>query len=251
MAFGKLTIDWRGTIAAIWRSNRHFLKPISNVDLVNPDTLVGIDEQKETLFRNTENFLRGKPASHALLWGACGVGKSSLIKALLTRYHTYGLRMIQIPKEDLHLLVDITDEIADSPYRFIVYCDDLTLEANNNECSMLKSAVEGTLEKPLANVLIYGTALCRRSVAIPQDADNQALPSVDLENTPSLFEYFGLSLAFEPMSEEIYLNIVDNLFKGRVQDTELLRQEAISFAVKHGGPSGRVAWHFFNRCHAS
>ena len=125
MAFGKLTIDWRSCIAAVWRSNRHFLKPISGVDLVKPETLVGIDTQKDALFTNTEHFLRGKPASHALLWGARGVGKSSLIKALLTRYHTYGLRMIQIPKEDLHLLVDITDEIVDSHHRFIIYCDEV------------------------------------------------------------------------------------------------------------------------------
>ena len=128
----------------------------------SPDTLMGIDEQKEALFRNTENFLRGKPASHALLWGARGVGKSSLIKALLTRYHTYGLRMIQIPKEDLHLLVDITDEIVDSHHRFIIYCDDLTFEESNGEYRMLKSTMEGTLEKPPANVLIYGTSVCRR-----------------------------------------------------------------------------------------
>ena len=251
MAFGKLTIDWRSTIAAVWRSNRHFLKPITNVDLVNPDTLMGIDEQKEALFRNTENFLRGKPASHALLWGARGVGKSSLIKALLTRYHTYGLRMIQIPKEDLHLLVDITDEIVDSHHRFIIYCDDLTFEESNGEYRMLKSTREGTLEKPPANVLIYGTSVCRRLTPAQLSAGNHALPSADLEETLSLSDRFGLSLPFSPMSEETYLGIVDNLFKGRVQDTDLLRQEAVSFAAERGGPSGRAARHFFNHCHAS
>lgn len=249
MAFGKLTIDWRSSIAAVWRSNRHFLKPISNVDLVNPDTLLGIDAQKEALFRNTENFLRGKPASHALLWGARGVGKSSLIKAILTRYHTYGLRMIQIPKEDLHLLVDITDEIVDSHHRFIIYVDDLTFEEQRGEYRMLKSTMEGTLEKPPANVLIYGTSVCRRLAPSGTDSDK---PLADLmEESLSLSDRFGLSLPFNPMGQDTYLEIVDNLFKGRVQDTELLRQEALAFAAERGGASGRAARHFFNHCHAA
>lgn len=251
MAFGKLTIDWRSSIAAVWRSNRHFLKPISNVDLVNPDTLLGIDAQKEALFRNTENFLRGKPASHALLWGARGVGKSSLIKATLTRYHTYGLRMIQIPKEDLHLLVDITDEIVDSHHRFIVYIDDLTFEEQRGEYRMLKSTMEGTLEKPPANVLIYGTSVCRRLTPSNADSDSDKPLAELMEESLSLSDRFGLSLPFNPMGQETYLEIVDNLFKGRVQDTELLHQEALAFAAERGGVSGRAARHFFNHCHAA
>jgi hypothetical protein len=235
MAFGKLTIDWRSTIAAVWRSNRHFLKPITNVDLVNPDTLLGIDEQKDAIFRNTEHFLRGKPSSHTLLWGARGVGKSSLIKAVLTRYHTYGLRMIQIPKDDLHLLVDITDEIVDSHHRFIIYCDDLTFEEGPSEYRMLKSTMEGTLEKPPENVLIYATS---------NHHPNEA------EGTISLADRFGLSLPFNPMSHDTYLEIVDKLFKGRVQDSDLLHQEALNFATERGGHSGRTARHFLNHCHA-
>jgi predicted AAA+ superfamily ATPase len=247
MAFGKLTIDWRSTIAAVWRSNRHFLKPITNVDLVNPDSLLGLDAQKESLFRNTENFLRGKPASHALLWGSRGVGKSSLIKAVLTRYHTYGLRMIQIPKDDLHLLVDITDEIMDSHHRFIVYCDDLLFEENTSEYRMLKSTMEGTLEKPPANVLIYATSNCRNLV-LP---DTSTLDQGSNGDTHYLSDRFGLSLPFAPMSRETYLEVVDTLFKGRVQDMELMHEEALTFANGRGGYSGRTARHFFNHCHFS
>lgn len=256
MAFGKLTIDWRSTIAAVWRSNRHFLKPLRNVDLVNPDTLLGIDDQKDAIFRNTEHFLRGKPASHVLLWGARGVGKSSLIKAVLSRYHTYGLRMIQISKDDLGVLVDITDEIVDSSHhRFIIYIDDLTFEEGSGEYRQLKSTMEGTLEKPPENVLIYATSN-RRHLMPERMSDNLATTYVDGEIHPgeavedklSLADRFGLSLPFRPMNKDIYLDIVDKLFKGRVQDKELMHQEALAFAIERGGTSGRTARHFFNHC---
>jgi len=250
MAFGKLTIDWRNSIAAVWRSNRHFLKPISNVDLVNPDNLLGINEQKEALFMNTESFLRGKPASHALLWGARGVGKSSLIKAVLTRYHTYGLRMIQISKNDLPLLVDITDEIIDSHNRFIIYCDDLSFEEGGSEYRMLKSIMEGTLEKPPENVLIYASSNCRYLTpkGYQAPAADDAHPLGPLEEKLALTDRFGLSLSFPPMNQETYLSVVDRLFKGKVQDLELLHQEAIAFATERGGHSGRTARHFFGHC---
>ena len=247
MAFGKLTIDWRSTLAAVWRSNRHFLKPIRNVDLVNPDNLQGIDEQKDKLFRNTEHFLRGKPASHALLWGAHGVGKSSLIKAVLSRYHTYGLRMIQISKDDLGVLVDITDEIVDSHYRFIIYCDDLDFDETKGEYRMLKSTLEGTLEKPPEKVLIYATSNWPKST-LEQMLKGEIPDDPAVENKRLLADRFGLSLPFHPMNKDTYLEIVDKLFKGRVQDAELLHQEASAFATERGGQSGRTARHFFNHC---
>lgn len=253
MAFGKTGIDWRSTIAAVWRSNRHFLKPIARVDMIDPDSLLGIDEQKALLYKNTENFLRGKPASHSLLWGARGVGKSSLIKTLLTRYHNYGLRMIQISRDDLHLLPDITDDIADNHQHFIIYCDDLTFETGHNEHRMLKSIMEGTLEQPSNNVLIYATS--NRRHLLPQYmADNMSVlgESVPTPDTESLEEYlsladrFGLSLAFESMSRETYLSIVDRLFKGKKVDREALHAEAERFAMQRGGHSGRMARHFLN-----
>ena len=254
MAFGKLTIDWRSCIAAVWRSNRHFLKPISSVDLVKPESLVGIDTQKDALFTNTEHFLRGKPASHALLWGASGVGKSSLIKAVLTKYHTYGLRMIQLPKDKLNLLVDIIDEIADasSNYRFIIYCDDLTFEEGSNEYRLLKSNMDGTLEKPAENVLVYATSNRRHLLDAPTDASPHDLSHMDAdeEDTLALADRFGLTLAFPVMSKETYLAIVDSLFKGRVKDVDLLHQEALNFAQQRGNYSGRIARYFYNHCQA-
>ncbi len=252
MAFGKTGIDWRSTLAAVWRSNRHFLKPIAQAEMIAPDSLLGIDEQKALLYKNTENFLRGKPASHALLWGARGVGKSSLIKTLLTRYHSYGLRIIEIPKGDLHLLPDITDDLRDHHHHFIIYCDDMTFDEGQSEYCLLKSTMEGALEPPPANVLIYATSN-RRHLMPEQMADNLNRRHDDppaRENGQevylSLADRFGLSLSFTPMDREIYLAIVDNLFKGKAVEKEALHEEAIRFAMQRGGHSGRTARHFLN-----
>jgi len=205
MAFGKTGIDWRSTKAAVWRSNRHILKPIDRVDMVDADTLVGIDDQKALLYKNTENFLRGKSCCHALLSGAGGVGKSSLIKTLLTRYHSYGLRLIQIPREDLQVLPDIIDDIYDHNYHFVVYCDDLLFGDNQNEYRTLKDVTEGTLELPAANVLVYATSGNQQGMP-EQLADNLNLSQANGEENPaetlneclSLVDYFGLFLSFEP-----------------------------------------------------
>lgn len=249
MAFGKTGIDWRSTVAAVWRSNRHFLKPITQVELIAPDSLLGIDEQKALLYKNTENFLRGKPSSHALLWGARGVGKTSLIKTLLTRYHTYGLRIIEIPKADLHLLPDITDDLREHHHHFILYCDDLTFEEGQREYDLLKSTMEGALETPPTNVLIYATSN-RHSLLPAKLAANfnrdlrPELAHSEMDDEYSLAERFGLSLSFEAMDKEIYLAIIDQLFKGKQIDRSALHEEALSFADNRGGYSGRTARHF-------
>lgn len=253
MAFGKTGIDWRSVKAAVWRSNRHFLKPISNVDLIDPDTLLGIDEQKSAIYRNTENFLRGKPANHALLWGARGGGKSSLIKAVLSRYHNYGLRMIQVPKDDLHLLLDITDDLQDNQHKFVIYCDDLSFEEGQGEYRLLKSMMEGNLEKPPANVLIYATSNRRHLMPekmsdnkTVQGEDGEVRPNETTEEVMSLADRFGLSLSFVPMTSEAYLHIVDDLFKAQDFEEEKLHKDALEFAQQRGGLSGRTARHFFN-----
>ena len=250
MAFGKTGIDWRSTVAAVWRSNRHFLKPITQVELIAPDSLLGIDEQKALLYKNTENFLRGKPSSHALLWGARGVGKTALIKTLLTRYHSYGLRIIEIPKADLHLLPDITDDLREHHHHFILYCDDLTFEEGQREYGLLKSMMEGSLETPPTNVLIYATSNSRTLLPAQRAANlnrnprlEPAQPTVEDENF-SLTDDFGLSLSFDPMDKEIYLAIVDQLFKGKAIDRSALHEEALRFAADRGGYSGRTARHF-------
>ncbi|MEZ5480560.1 MAG: DUF815 domain-containing protein [Thiolinea sp.] len=185
--------------------------------------------------------------------GAPGVGKSSLIKTLLTRYHSYGLRMIQIPREDLYLLPDITDDIHDHSHHFIIYCDDLSCDDTQSDYRMLKSTMEGSLEKPPANVLIYATSNQRHTMP-EQASDNlntryeDGIHSAEdaMDRRLALADRFGLSLSFTPMTRETYLAIVDNLFKSVNVDKEQLHEEALRFALQRGGHSGRTARHFLN-----
>ncbi|WP_020558323.1 ATP-binding protein [Thiofilum flexile] len=247
MAFGKTGIDWRSTVAAVWRSNRHYLKPIVNVDLVDPESLLGIEEQKVAIYKNTENFLRGKACNHVLLWGSRGVGKSSLIKAVLTRYHVYGLRMIQIPRDDLHLLQDITDDLHDNQHKFIVFCDDLSFGDGHCDHRQLKGLMEGNLEKPPANILIYATSNRRYLISTPEVKTDPAGKCDEAEDERlALADRFGLTLAFPSMDKEVYLQIVERLFKGRGIEPNTLHEEALRFAAERGGKSGRTARQFYN-----
>ena len=119
---------------------------------------MGIDRQIDELRRNTERFITGQPANNALLWGARGTGKSSLVKALLNEYNYNGLRLIQVYKEDLQHLPEIVDEIRELPQRFIIYCDDFSFEINETSYVGLKTVLEGSIEQPPDNVLIYATS---------------------------------------------------------------------------------------------
>src|SRR5512147_2704215 len=127
-----MEIDWNHTLAAVWRQRREQLHPVTAVDPVRLDELIGIDRQKQALADNTERFLSRQPANNALLWGARGTGKSSLIKAILNAYHARGLRLIEIGRDDLRYLPDLVDDIRELPLRFIVYADDFSFEANEN-----------------------------------------------------------------------------------------------------------------------
>ena len=137
-----MNIDWHQIHAAIWRQQKQALRPITEIDPITLDTLVGIDQQVDELRRNTERFIARKPANNALLWGARGTGKSSLIKALLNHYKLDGLRLIQVYKEDLQHLPEIVDEIRELPQRFIIYCDDFSFEINETTYVGLKPVLE-------------------------------------------------------------------------------------------------------------
>ncbi|MCW8883817.1 MAG: ATP-binding protein, partial [Motiliproteus sp.] len=151
-------IDWKNIYAAIWRPKLQYLKPVKALDKVQLEQLLEIERQKSLLCRNTERFIEGLPANNALLWGARGTGKSSLIKALLNHYALQGLRIVQIDKDDLHWLPEIIDELRELPQRFIVFVDDLSFEAGDASYKALKSALEGSIEQPPENVLFYATS---------------------------------------------------------------------------------------------
>lgn len=246
-------IDWEQIHAALWRHGKAALAPVYHIDPVRLQDLVGIDDQATALVRNSERFLDGLPANNALLWGARGTGKSSLIKAVLNAYKNRGLRLIQIFKQDLHDLFDIVDEIRALPFRFVIYCDDFSFEMNDDSYVALKTVLEGSIEAAADNILIYATSN-RRHLLPETMADNLASTMVGdelhyadaIEEKISLSDRFGLWLSFYQPDQDGYLRIVDSYFSDYRGDRAELHREAIRFAQTRAARSGRTAKQFFN-----
>ena len=246
-------IDWNVTHAAIWRPHKQYLRPVLHIDPIHLDQLLGVETQKKALLANTERFLSGKPANHVLLWGARGTGKSSLIKALFNCYRANGLRLIEVDKQDLVCLPEIVDDIRELEQRFIIYCDDLSFEIADNHYKSLKSVLEGSIELPPQNVLIYATSN-RRHLLPEFMRDNLDTRLVDgevhysdtVEEKTSLSDRFGMSLAFYSQSTQIYLDIIDSLFVDIHVNRETLHQAALDFAYQRAAKNGRTAKQFYN-----
>ncbi|MCI0508419.1 MAG: ATP-binding protein [Gammaproteobacteria bacterium] len=245
-------IDWNHTYAAVWRPRKSHLRPVHHIDPIALDDLVGVDLQKQRLLDNTRRFLAAKPANNALLWGARGTGKSSLIKAVCNACKDQGLRIIEVDKTDLLSLHDIVDDIRELPQRFILYCDDLSFENNETAYKPLKSVLEGSIELPPRNVLLYATSN-RRNLVPETMQDNLASAHIHgevhyadaIEEKISLADRFGLRLSFYSINQQDYLAIVDSYFKDYRGDRGVLRKEALRFAAERGARSGRVAKQFF------
>lgn len=248
-----MNIDWGRTLAAIWRKRKEYLRPVSSIDPIRLSSLVGIDTQKEQLIRNTECFLNKEPVNNALLWGARGTGKSSLIKALLNEYKDRGLRLVEVDKDDLLYLPEIVDAIRDLPQRFILFCDDLSFEANESAYKALKSALEGSIEQAPENVLLYATSN-RRHLLPESMKDNLDTKLVDgeihysdaIEEKLSLSDRFGLWLSFHPVSMQEYLDIVDSYFPDYKGDRKMLHEAARLYSMFRGSKNGRIAKQFYN-----
>ncbi len=247
-------IDWSEVHAAVFRSHAKELRPVRELDPIALHSLVCIDRQKADLIANTERFISGLPANNALLWGARGTGKSSLIKAILNEYLSRGLRLIEIYKIDLINLPEIVDEVREMPYRFVVYCDDFSFEEDDNSYVALKTVLEGSIEKPPENVLLYVTSN-RRHLMPEYMKDNldSGLVSGELhysdavEERISLSDRFGLWISFYPPSREEYLRIVDSYFPEYPGDREQLHAEALRFSQQRASRSGRTAKQFYNQ----
>lgn len=245
-------INWDTTLAAVWRTHTHYLKPVNHPDLMELDHLLGIDAQKQQLIANTDKFLSGIAANHVLLWGARGTGKSSLVKALLNQYHERGLRVIEIPKDGLHYLLDITDQLRELPQKFIIFCDDISFSESDSSYIALKSTLEGSIEKPPANVLMIATSN-RRHMVTEKKADNLEASHSNgelhlgetIDEKMSLVDRFGLSLSFYPLKQEVYLEIVDHYFADYTGDRDELHILANRFSIQRGTRSGRVAKQFY------
>ena len=226
-----------------------------HVASIRLDALVEVEAQKERLVRNTEQFVAGVGANNALLTGARGTGKSSLIKACLNEFAPRGLRLIEVDKTDLVDLPDIVDLIAERPERFIVFCDDLSFDEGEPGYKALKSILDGSVSQSSDNVLIYATSnrrhllpeYMRENLTYKHTEDGEVHPGEGVEEKISLSERFGLWVSFYPFSQEEYLAIVAQWLKGFGVDAAAIaaaRQESLVWALERGSRSGRVALQF-------
>jgi predicted AAA+ superfamily ATPase len=250
-------IDWNSAVAFRWRKRqgRGYLQPVPNLSPLSLDDLCNIERQKGLIEQNTRQFVRKSPANNVLLTGARGTGKSSLIKACLNAYHTEGLRLIEVDKDDLHDLGDIVDLISARPERFIVFCDDLSFEEGESGYKALKVALDGSISAQSDNVLIYATS--NRRHLLPEymsdnetykhTSDGEIHPGEVVEEKISLSERFGLWVSFYPFKQDDYLTIVGHWLKHFGCEAEEIagaRGDALVWALERGSRSGRVAWQF-------
>lgn len=252
--------DWSQTPAAVWRANQVGGQLIAHpdIDRISLDDLLCVEDQKASLVQNTLQFLAGAPANNALLWGARGTGKSSLIHALLDRFYDDGLRLIEVDKTALANLPDIVLSLRDQPYRFLVFCDDLSFEADDPSYKALKSALEGSIFRSSDNLLIYATSN-RRHLLPEYMTDNQQSSIREgelhhaeaVEEKISLSDRFGLWLSFYPFKQDAYLTVAEHWVASLAKDAglsmewdESVRAEALRWALARGVRSGRTAQHF-------
>lgn len=237
-----------------WQNKQ--LKPILKPKQIYLDDLKGIEKQKEKIIQNTEQFLQDLPANDVLLTGARGTGKSSIVRALLTEYRDQGLRLIEIERDDLSDLPEIQALIQDRTEKFIVYCDDLAFNAEDENYRSLKSVLDGSLQSGSSNFIIYATSNRRHLLPefmhentpvtradVPQYTELH--PQEAIEEKISLSDRFGLWLSFYPMDQNLYLDIVAHyLAKANMPLTEESRAEALRWCQARGQRSGRAAYQF-------
>ena len=229
-----------------WQDNA--LQGIANFDRVDQSELLHLDRQKNLLTRNTALFLQGKIANNALLWGARGTGKSSLIKAQLTTFADKNLCIVEIPKPATSQLFDIIRTLGNDDRKFIIYLDDLSFESNDDSYKSLKACLEGSLQPQPENTIIYATSNRRHLMPDNLDStmvDGQLHPSDSIEEKISLSDRFGLWLSFHPFTQDQYLAVVEQtLTRRQLAMDDDARTEAIRFATQRGSRSGRIAFQF-------
>jgi predicted AAA+ superfamily ATPase len=248
--------DWRAAHAFRWRRRgaQTFLQPVAHPHRIALSDLCGVDRQRQLVEDNTVQFLDGYPANNVLLTGARGTGKSSVIKALLSKYVSRGLRLIEVDKSDLVDLPDIVDLVADLPCKFILFCDDLSFDAEEPGYKALKVVLDGSISTTSENVLVYATSNRRHLMPefMSENLETKYIgeeihPGETVEEKISLSERFGLWVSFYPFDQDEYVIILNHWlrhFGVPEGDIALARQEGLQWALSRGSRSGRVAWQF-------
>ena len=247
-------VDWKKIHAARWLAEARSLRPISRPHRIEARHLLAIDEQKQRINANTRQFVEGRPANNVLLTGARGTGKSSLVKAMLAKYASKGLRLIEVDKAGLAYLPELFDQLPDGPQRFILFCDDLSFGSDEPGYPALKAALDGSLSTPSDNVLIYATSN-RRHLMPEYMAENLEAQHIGgevhtgeaTEEKVSLSERFGLWISFYPMGQDEYLAIAAHWAKAlgaKDCQSESFSRAALQWSLARGARSGRVAHQF-------
>jgi predicted AAA+ superfamily ATPase len=251
--------DWNASIALRWRRTsglnaRGWLQPVRHVHRMRLSDLQGIGPQIAKVEQNTRQFIEARPANNVLLTGARGTGKSSIVKGLLNKYHKQGLRLIEVEKNNLVDLPEITDQVAGRQERFLVFCDDLTFHGAEDGYIALKVALDGSISTTSENLLIYATSNRRHLMPefMQENLETRYLgdeihPGETVEEKISLSERFGLWVSFYPFDQDEYLEIVAHWLKTLgclAKEAEAAREEALQWSLQRGSRSGRVAYQF-------
>jgi predicted AAA+ superfamily ATPase len=258
--------DFTAADAFIWYPAGRALTPVPRINRVEMSLLKGIDRMRDTLVENTERFARGLPANNALLWGARGMGKSSLVKAVhaavnagLGKDSGLGkdaapgketlLKLVEIHREDIESLPELMTQLRGTSFRFVVFCDDLSFDGNDASYKSLKAVLDGGIEGRPDNVILYATSNRRHLLSrdmIENERSTAINPGEAVEEKVSLSDRFGLWLGFHRCSQDEFLAMVDGYIRhyGVQVDPETLRREALEWATTRGSRSGRVAWQF-------
>ena len=248
----RATPDLSGADAFVWHPERFVLTPVPKVSRVGLELLQGVRQQKEILLENTKRFATGLPANNAMLWGARGMGKSSLVKAVhaeVNRETPGALALIEIHREDIRTLPDLLNALRLQDRRAVILCDDLSFEKEDADYKALKSVLDGGIEGRPENVLFYATS--NRRHLMPRDMiDNERATAINpgeaIEEKVSLSDRFGLWLGFHNSDQDTFFAMIEGYAAAYALpiSQEDLRAAAVEWSVTRGGRSGRVAWQF-------
>jgi hypothetical protein len=244
--------DFSEADAFVWHVDPDRLTAVPQVNRVDLSLLIGINRSRDTLLENTLQFARGLPANNALLWGARGMGKSSLVKAIHAEVLRQGhkLKIVEVQREDLPSIARLLNLLRASGKRFLLFCDDLSFSHDDQHYKSLKAVLDGGIEGRPSNVVFYATSNRRHLMPrdmIENERSSAISPSEATEEKVSLSDRFGLWLGFHPCTQDEYLAMIRGYCDahGVAIDEETLRAEAIEWQATRGSRSGRVAWQYF------